>query len=207
MLQVGIDPIDSRLPSICGTPVPISNEDRVAALGSSTCSAVEDGSQEDGFAPSLHTASVISEAANVLESAFPVCAVAAMDVVPSRLPTEALFEVDLAVVSAHILHDTRYGRHDMASALEDNLDLTPNSIIRLSSKYSLDASINVGNDTISPGGSLADVCVGQALDASKVKFYCAIGVIAMQYPGNQAKSRRQRKSASKNSKGSPALRN
>ncbi|GMH01048.1 hypothetical protein Nepgr_002887 [Nepenthes gracilis] len=134
MLQVGIDPVDSKLPSICGVPVPTSNEDRIDALDSSIFFAVGDGSQAR-------------------------CAVAATNVVSSGLPTEAVSEDDPDVVPAHILHEARSGRHDMAPALVADLDLTPNSITRLSNKYAMDASSNVGHDIISPGGSLADVHV------------------------------------------------
>ncbi|GMH21330.1 hypothetical protein Nepgr_023172 [Nepenthes gracilis] len=191
-LQEGIDPVDSRFPSICSAPVPISDEDRLAALGSSTCSAVGDGSQAGGFAPSFHSASAIPEVAtNMMEPISPVCAVATMDVVCSGLPTVAESVDDPAAVSAYSLHDAQFGHHDMAPVLVDDLDLTPNSITRLSSKYSLDTLSNVEHDTISLEGSLAGVCEGRALDASRVKFHRAIDVTAMQYgPWQQTKSRR-----------------
>ncbi|GMH19228.1 hypothetical protein Nepgr_021069 [Nepenthes gracilis] len=158
-LPVGLDPVVSRLPSICSVPVPISDEDRIAALSSLIYLVVGDDSQAGGFAPSFHTASVISEAAkNMMEPAFPGCAMVATDVVSSGLLIEAMSEED---------HVARYGHHDMAPDLVADLDLTPDSITCLSSKYSLDASSNVGHDTISPEDSLANVREGQDLDAPK----------------------------------------
>ncbi|GMH19883.1 hypothetical protein Nepgr_021724 [Nepenthes gracilis] len=133
---------------------------------------------------------------------------AAMDVVSFGLPTVAEFEDDPAVDSSHSPHDALYLHHVKAPALEVDLDLTPNSITRLSSKYSLDATSLVGPDTITPRGSLADFREGQALDAPRVEpfqtsYRSAKDVIAMQYgQWKQAKSQRQRKSASEISKGS-----
>ncbi|GMH07498.1 hypothetical protein Nepgr_009338 [Nepenthes gracilis] len=78
---------------------------------------------------------------------------AAMDVVSSGLPTEDEFEDDPAVDSSHSPHDAHYVHHDKAPALELDLDLTPNSITHLSSKYSLDAAVLEGLNTITPKGS------------------------------------------------------
>ncbi|GMH11746.1 hypothetical protein Nepgr_013587 [Nepenthes gracilis] len=68
-------------------------------------------------------------------------------------------------------HDAHYAHHVKAPALEVDLDLTPNSITHLSSKYSLDAAGLVGPDTITPRGSLADVREGRALDAPRVESF------------------------------------
>ncbi|GMH13004.1 hypothetical protein Nepgr_014845 [Nepenthes gracilis] len=106
MLQEGIDPIDSGLPSICDAPVPISDEDRLATFGSSI---------------------------NMMKPLFPVCVMAAMEAVSFSLPIEAESKEDPAVVSAHSPHDAQFAHHDMAPALDADLDLTPNSITRLSS--------------------------------------------------------------------------
>ncbi|GMH07478.1 hypothetical protein Nepgr_009318 [Nepenthes gracilis] len=77
----------------------------------------------------------------------------AMDAVSSGLPTEAEFEDDPAVDSSHSPRDAHYVHHDKAPALEVDLDLTPNSITRLSSKYSLAAAGLERPDTITPSGS------------------------------------------------------
>ncbi|GMH19868.1 hypothetical protein Nepgr_021709 [Nepenthes gracilis] len=133
---------------------------------------------------------------------------AAMDAVSFGFPTVAEFEDDPVVDSSHSPHDALNVHHVKAPALEVDLDLTPNSITRLSSKYSLDVASHVGPDTITPRGSLADFREGRALDAPRVESFqtsyrSAKDVIAMQYrPWKQAKSRRQRKSASEISKGS-----
>ncbi|GMH27869.1 hypothetical protein Nepgr_029712 [Nepenthes gracilis] len=102
-----------------------------------------------------------------------------MDAVPSGLPIESEFEEDPAVDSSHSAHDARFVHHDMAPALEVDLELTPNSITRLLSKYSLDASSIVGPDIISPKGSLAGFREGHALDAFRVKYHSAKAVIVM----------------------------
>ncbi|GMH06251.1 hypothetical protein Nepgr_008091 [Nepenthes gracilis] len=156
-LKEGIDPVDSRVPSFCSAPVPTSDEDQLATLGSLICFAVGDASQASSIVPNFVTASAIPKATSLLiEPIPPVCSVANTDVASSGLPIVVESADDPAVVSAHSHHDAWSGHHDMDPALVDDPDLTPNSITLLSSKYSLDASSNLRHDTISPEGSSAD---------------------------------------------------
>ncbi|GMH19244.1 hypothetical protein Nepgr_021085 [Nepenthes gracilis] len=115
----------------------------------------------------------------LIEPSPPVCVAANMDVDSSGLPIAAEYVDDPAVVSGHCHHDAWSGHQDMILALVDDLELTPNSITRISSKYSLDALRNLGHDPISPGGSSADDSEGRALEVFRVKFHRAIDVIAM----------------------------
>ncbi|GMH17760.1 hypothetical protein Nepgr_019601 [Nepenthes gracilis] len=61
----------------------------------------------------------------------------------------------------------------MAPAPVVDLDQTPSSITRLSSKYSLDDSNIGGPIIISPRGSLADVSQDRAQEASKLQWLCS----------------------------------
>ncbi|GMH07522.1 hypothetical protein Nepgr_009362 [Nepenthes gracilis] len=91
-LKEGIDPVESRLPSFCSAPVPISDEDRLAALGSPIYSVVGVGSPVGSTVPSLTTASTMPEAVSLLiEPSPPVCVAANMDVDSSGLPIVAEF--------------------------------------------------------------------------------------------------------------------
>ncbi|GMH31681.1 hypothetical protein Nepgr_033525 [Nepenthes gracilis] len=72
----------------------------------------------------------------MVEPFFPACEVVALDAIPSSVPTDSKLGDEPAVSAYHSPQDGQFIHHDSAPALVVDLDLTPNSISHLSSKYS-----------------------------------------------------------------------
>ncbi|GMH24168.1 hypothetical protein Nepgr_026011 [Nepenthes gracilis] len=111
------------------------------------------------------------------------CDAAAVDLVPPCLPPEQGSVVDTAVEPSISPLDAQVSHHDLSTAIKVDLNNTPNSISRLSRKYSLDTSSIMGFDSSSPSDSLPDIRVGQTPVVSRVKYYstnefCAEGAVA-----------------------------
>ncbi|GMH25246.1 hypothetical protein Nepgr_027089 [Nepenthes gracilis] len=140
-----------------------------------------------------------SVASAALLSSWPTFDVDHVDFVPSCLPPEPGFVRDHAVDSPLSPLDVPVIHHDL-TPLEVDLDNTPNSISCITIKYSLDTSSNIGPESISLRGSLADSPVGQHPVVPGVKFYKAMDVTAMQHGSwKPVKPRRHRKSTFKDS--------
>ncbi|GMH14652.1 hypothetical protein Nepgr_016493 [Nepenthes gracilis] len=74
--------------------------------------------------------------------------------------------VESAVAASHSPQDGQFIHHDSAPDLEVDLDLTPNSISHLSSKYSLDSSCIVAL-YVSVQVELVSVSLGDSLDGGR----------------------------------------
>ncbi|GMH29449.1 hypothetical protein Nepgr_031292 [Nepenthes gracilis] len=159
--------------SFAGLVLRIIDEDRVAALGT-------------------------VDASIMLNPTSPDDAKADLDSVPSSLPLEPEFARGQAVSPPSPL-DVPIIHHDL-TPLDVDPDSTPNTISRITMKYSLNTSNNLGHESSSPKEMSAASPLGKHLDIPKVK-YIAMEAAASQHDSwKPIKPRRHRKSASKDAK-------